>query len=167
MPTRIRAVPPTTSASSCSSALVGVSARWAWKRRRRIELSLYAVLGAATVLGFALDDTDLRHLLRVRHPVDVATGRDVGCSQRVVVLAHMAGAGGRRPWQPRSPARRDDGDHRCRGVLGRRHRSRCRARIRSRGAVRTRQCADRCPVGSTRCAPSTRASGIRSTSSTP
>lgn len=32
-------------------ALVGLSARWAWKRRDRIELSLYAVLGAATVLG--------------------------------------------------------------------------------------------------------------------
>ena len=31
--------------------LVGVSARWAWKRRERVELSLYAVLGAATVLG--------------------------------------------------------------------------------------------------------------------
>ncbi len=34
------------------AALVVVSARWAWKRRDRIELSLYAVLVAATVLGF-------------------------------------------------------------------------------------------------------------------
>jgi hypothetical protein len=33
-------------------ALVGVSARWAWRRRDRVELSLYAVLAAATVLGF-------------------------------------------------------------------------------------------------------------------
>lgn len=32
-------------------ALVTVSARWAWKRRGRVELSLYAVLAAATVLG--------------------------------------------------------------------------------------------------------------------
>ena len=32
-------------------ALIGVAARWAWKRRERVELSLYAVLGAATVLG--------------------------------------------------------------------------------------------------------------------
>ena len=32
-------------------ALIGVSARWAWKRRERVELSLYAVLSAATVLG--------------------------------------------------------------------------------------------------------------------
>jgi hypothetical protein len=31
--------------------LVGVSARWAWKRRDRVELSLYAVLATATVLG--------------------------------------------------------------------------------------------------------------------
>ena len=34
------------------AALVVVSARWAWKRRERVELSLYAVLIAATVLGF-------------------------------------------------------------------------------------------------------------------
>ena len=34
------------------AALVVVSARWAWKRRERVELSLYAVLVAATVLGF-------------------------------------------------------------------------------------------------------------------
>jgi hypothetical protein len=33
-------------------ALVVVSARWAWKRRDPIELSLYAVLAAATALGF-------------------------------------------------------------------------------------------------------------------
>ena len=33
-------------------ALVVVSTRWAWKRRERVELSLYAVLVAATVLGF-------------------------------------------------------------------------------------------------------------------
>ena len=32
-------------------ALVAVSARWAWNRRDRVELSLYAVLTAATVLG--------------------------------------------------------------------------------------------------------------------
>jgi hypothetical protein len=32
-------------------ALVAVSARWAWKRRERVELSLYVVLSAATVLG--------------------------------------------------------------------------------------------------------------------
>ena len=32
-------------------ALVGASARWAWKRRDRVELSLYAVLSAATMLG--------------------------------------------------------------------------------------------------------------------
>ena len=32
-------------------ALLGVSARWAWRRRDRVELSLYAVLSAATVLG--------------------------------------------------------------------------------------------------------------------
>ena len=31
--------------------LVGMSARWAWKRRERAELALYAVLTAATVLG--------------------------------------------------------------------------------------------------------------------
>ena len=33
-------------------ALVAVSARWAWKRRERVELSLYAVLSVATLLGF-------------------------------------------------------------------------------------------------------------------
>jgi membrane associated rhomboid family serine protease len=33
-------------------ALVGISARWAWGRRDRVELSLYAVLSAATVFGF-------------------------------------------------------------------------------------------------------------------
>ena len=33
-------------------ALIGVSARWAWRRRLRVELSMYAVLAAATVLGF-------------------------------------------------------------------------------------------------------------------
>ena len=33
-------------------ALVGAAARWAWKRRLRVELSLYTVLAAATVLGF-------------------------------------------------------------------------------------------------------------------
>ena len=33
-------------------ALVAVSVRWAWMRRERVELSLYAVLAAATVLGF-------------------------------------------------------------------------------------------------------------------
>ncbi|MEP7202965.1 MAG: hypothetical protein ABI894_10165 [Ilumatobacteraceae bacterium] len=33
-------------------ALVAVSARWAWKRRIQVEVSLYVVLGAATVLGF-------------------------------------------------------------------------------------------------------------------
>ncbi len=33
-------------------ALVAVSLRWAWARRERVELSLYAVLAAATVLGF-------------------------------------------------------------------------------------------------------------------
>ncbi|MEY2581771.1 MAG: hypothetical protein QOE09_1620 [Ilumatobacteraceae bacterium] len=33
-------------------ALVGVSLRWAWSRKVRVELSLYAVLAAATVLGF-------------------------------------------------------------------------------------------------------------------
>ncbi len=32
-------------------ALVAMSARWAWKRRNRVELSLYAVLAATTVLG--------------------------------------------------------------------------------------------------------------------
>ena len=32
-------------------ALVTVSARWAWQRRERIELSMYAVLVAATLLG--------------------------------------------------------------------------------------------------------------------
>ncbi|MDP9465140.1 MAG: hypothetical protein M3P52_10995, partial [Actinomycetota bacterium] len=32
-------------------ALVGVGARWAWRRRDHVELSLYAVLAAATVLG--------------------------------------------------------------------------------------------------------------------
>jgi hypothetical protein len=32
-------------------ALVGVSARWAWQRRDRVELSRYAVLSAATALG--------------------------------------------------------------------------------------------------------------------
>jgi hypothetical protein len=32
-------------------ALVALSARWAWRRRDRVELSLYAVLAAATVLG--------------------------------------------------------------------------------------------------------------------
>ncbi len=31
--------------------LVGASARWAWKRRDRVELALYAVLSVATVLG--------------------------------------------------------------------------------------------------------------------
>jgi hypothetical protein len=31
--------------------LVGASARWAWKRREPIELKLYAVLGATTLLG--------------------------------------------------------------------------------------------------------------------
>ncbi|MGZ4679240.1 MAG: hypothetical protein ACXVIH_04265 [Ilumatobacteraceae bacterium] len=31
--------------------LVGVSARWAWRRRDRVELTLYAVLSVATVLG--------------------------------------------------------------------------------------------------------------------
>jgi hypothetical protein len=33
-------------------ALVLVSVRWAWARRERVELSLYAVLATATVLGF-------------------------------------------------------------------------------------------------------------------
>lgn len=33
------------------AALVAVSARWAWKRRDRVELALYAVLAVATVLG--------------------------------------------------------------------------------------------------------------------
>jgi hypothetical protein len=33
------------------AALVSVSGYWAWKRRERVELSLYAVLVAATVLG--------------------------------------------------------------------------------------------------------------------
>ena len=32
--------------------LVGASARWAWKRRDRVELTLWAVLSVATVLGF-------------------------------------------------------------------------------------------------------------------
>jgi hypothetical protein len=33
------------------AALVVISARWAWKRRERIELALYSVLAIATVLG--------------------------------------------------------------------------------------------------------------------
>ena len=33
-------------------ALVGLSARWAWKRRQRVEVALYAVLAMATALGF-------------------------------------------------------------------------------------------------------------------
>jgi hypothetical protein len=34
------------------AVLVGAALRWAWKRRERVELSLHAVLAAATLLGF-------------------------------------------------------------------------------------------------------------------
>ena len=130
-------------------ALVGVSARWAWRRRLRVELSLYAVLARGDRAGVPVDDTDLRQLLRVRHPMDVATGGDVGCSQLVVVLAHMARASA-----ATESARHDDRDHRCRGV----HRSSSPVVgvVRASAAevpYRTGQCADRRPVGPTRALP--------------
>ena len=75
-------------------ALVGLSARWAWKRRERIELSLYAVLGAATVLGLfsttRIFGVFFEYVIRWMLPLVALVDRH----RRLVVLADLASAAG-------------------------------------------------------------------------